>query len=225
MKLQDMPSMERPYEKCELHGVKSLSNAELLSVLVQSGTRKQSGLELAGRLLAKSDGLPHLSTYSLEQWQSYPGIGRTKAIRLQAAFELGYRAQYRKAHEIHPSIRTAEEAIGYLREYGDGEKEIFRVLLLDTRCRLIRQVEIATGGLNSAAFLPRDVFREAVKANAHAVILCHNHPSGDSSPSKQDIQSSQALIRAGQLIGIQVLDHVIVSTGGAVSLREQGYLD
>lgn len=229
LNMQDMPLADRPYEKLESCGSSSLTEAELLSVILCSGTRHISALDIARHLLGSGGSLKELSELSLEELQEFDGIGRVKALRLRALFELSRRLCYgidsgKKA--ARPLIREASDAIDIMApQLGDLPREEFHILMLDVRGRLIRTARISGGGLANAAVYPRDIFREAVKANAASLILCHNHPSGDPSPSRDDLETSEELIRLGKLMGVKILDHIIVSQRNSLSLREKGYLD
>lgn len=229
LNMQDLPLADRPYEKMESCGSSTLTEAELLSVILCSGTRHISALDIARHLLGSGGSLKELSELSLEELQEFDGIGRVKALRLRALFELSRRLCYgidsgKKA--ARPLIRGASDAIDIMApQLGDLPREEFHILMLDVRGRLIRTARISGGGLANAAVYPRDIFREAVKANAASLILCHNHPSGDPSPSRDDLETSEELIKLGRLMGIKVLDHIIVSQRNSLSLRERGYLD
>lgn len=224
--MKHWPVDDRPVEKLIRHGARRLTDAELLAVVIRSGSPAATALSLAQQLLSQhtSGGLRSISEDSVEELMAIDGIGPVKASQILAALELGTRAQS-QAHKPRTAIRSPDDAMLLL----DGEmrhlpREELRALLLDIRSRVIRTVCLSQGGLSSAVIYPRDLFREAVKANAASLILAHNHPSGDASPSKEDIETTRRLMEAGEMMGIRVVDHLIVAAGGSVSLRQLGYL-
>lgn len=224
--MKHWPLDDRPVEKLLRHGPGHLSDAELLAVIIRSGSPAATALGLARQLISRhaGEGLGTLRQDSVEELMAIDGIGPVKACQIQAALELGTRAQI-QPRKLSSSIRSPDDALMLL----DGEmrqlaREELRALLLDIRSRVIRTVCLSQGGLASAVIYPRDLFREAVKANAASLILAHNHPSGDASPSKEDIETTRRLVDAGEMMGIKVVDHLIVASGGSVSLRQLGYL-
>lgn len=223
--MKDLPLEDRPYEKLELQGRAHLSSAELLSVILINGSGGQTALDLARSLLADDRSLRALSEMSLEELQGFYGIGRSKAIRLHAAFEIATRLYSSYGMEVHPSIGRPEDVIQLMEsELIPLPREELHVLMLDVRGRMIRRLKVSGGGSTHTSVFPKDLFREAIRANANAIILCHNHPSGDSSPSEYDIRSSKELQEMGDKLGITLLDHIIIAGKGSISLREKGYL-
>ncbi len=221
--MKELPESERPYEKAEKEGIGRLSHAELLAIILTSGRSGETAIQIAQKLLVKTDGIKGLFDASLEELQETPGVGRVKAIRTLAAVELGQRAASQRQAEVRESaegpddvIRHVEATMRYL------PREEFHVLLLDTRNRIIKQVQISQGGLAAAVIHPRDIFREAVKANAASIVLVHNHPSGDSKPSRADIESTRQFTELGKMMGIPVLDHVIVGAESSSSFSRLG---
>lgn len=223
--MKSLPEQDRPYEKMEMRGARSLSDSELLSILLVSGTSGSTALETGQEMLGDGRSLADLAEMSPEELQTFRGIGRVKSVRLLAAFELAYRLSDKRRNEIKPQIRSSGDAIRMMEgELASLAREEFHLLCLDVRGRLIRKIKVAGGGLSSILLHPRDVFREAVRANAASVILCHNHPSGDANPSPEDLKATECLKEAGRLLGIQVADHIVVGRRGSLSLREEGYL-
>lgn len=221
--MKELPLSERPYEKAERKGVGTLGPAELLAIVLTTGRSGETAVQVAQRILVKSEGLKGLLEMSLQELQEIPGIGRVKAVRVLAAVELGQRAVAERRAEVRvPAlgpddvIRHVEAAMRYL------PREEFHVLLLDTRNRIIKSVRISQGGLAAAVIHPRDIFREAVRANAASIVLVHNHPSGDSSPSQADIESTRKFADLGKMMGIPVLDHVIVGAESSSSFSRLG---
>lgn len=218
--MQELPLADRPYEKMEMVGAEALSEAELLAIILCSGYQGTSSLSLAQQLLVRYPSLADLADVDLEEFTHFRGIGRIKALRLKAAFEIGRRVQFPHPQEAHPRINSSQAAIAFMEaSLSQKPREEFHVLLLDVKGRLIRCVQMALGGLNTANIFPRDIFREAVRANAAGMILCHNHPSGDPSPSEQDLLSTKNLQALGNQMGIKVLDHIIIARRGSVSLK------
>lgn len=224
LRMQDRSLWERPYEKMELHGAAALSPAELLAVILCSGDRKHSALDLAQQLLKEGRKISDLHGLSQQELMHYPGIGRVKALRLQALSELCVRSRQDESFPLKRPVRNPDEAFALLRALADEPKEHFHLLLLDCRKRLIRRVLISSGALDSVSIKPRELFREALKANAASLIMAHNHPSGDPEPSEADIQMTRRVCKMGREIGISIDDHLIVTKDRYVSLKEQGVI-
>ena len=228
-RIKDIPANERPRERLAANGADSLANSDLIAILLRTGLQGKSALVIGQELLAKFQTLERLAQASVEQLCEVKGIGRDKAVTLQAAFSLARRM----AAEIRaesPMLDSPERIAALLREEARTyDVEHLVVLLLDTRRRLIRLERISHGTLDSIHVHARDVFKHAIAANAASIVLVHNHPSGDPTPSEADIKITRDLIRAGQLLKIEVADHVILghrTTERAkdyASLRELGY--
>ena len=217
----DLPVAQRPRERLIRLGPEALSEQELLCCLLGRGIAGESVLITAQRLLRAFGSLPELAQASVEQLATVHGIGPAKAVQLKAAMELARRA----AAPSQPSdpIETAEAAAVLVQPYlRQKKKEHFVALLLDTRHRLIRLSPIAVGTLSASLVHPRELFKEAIAASAAAVILAHNHPSGDPDPSEQDLVLTKRLVQAGKLLGIAVLDHLIIGAEAFVSLKALG---
>ena len=210
-------------------GVDALRDAELVAILLRTGLPGRSVVQVADELVSKFGRLNQLASASVGDLCSVKGIGKDKAVTLKAAFTLAQRMA-RELHGESPLMDEPEKVAGLLREeMRDYEVEHFEILLLNTRRRLIRKELVSKGTLDATVVHPRDVFKSAIAANASAVILVHNHPSGDPQPSESDVRITRDLIRAGQLLKIDVLDHVIIARRTEsrerdyVSLRELGY--
>ena len=228
-RIKDLPGCDRPRERLAAHGAEALRNAELIAILLRTGSKGLSALQTAEQLLMRFDGLEALARASLEQLQEVKGIGRDKAIALKSAFALAQRMAAHIAPEA-PLLDTPERIADLLREKNRlYEVEHFQVALLNTRRKLIRVEDVSQGTLDTLLVHPREVFRLAVAAGAASLVLIHNHPSGDPTPSESDIKVTRDLIRAGQLLRIDVLDHIILGRRTEtrprdyVSLRELGY--
>lgn len=228
-RIKDIPANERPRERLAANGADSLANSDLIAILLRTGLQGKSALVIGQELLAKFQRLERLAQASVEQLCEVKGIGRDKAVTLQAAFTLARRM----AADIRvesPMLDSPERIAALLREEARTyDVEHLVVLMLDTRRRLIRLERISHGTLDSIHVHARDVFKHAIAANAASIVLVHNHPSGDPTPSEADIKITRDLIRAGQLLKIDVVDHVILghrTTERAkdyTSLRELGY--
>lgn len=223
--LRELPPCELPREKISAGGVESLSNTELIAVLLASGNRRESALSLAGRILALERGsLSKLAGYQPEEFQKISGVGPAKSSMLVAAMELGRRIATAPAEAVIRLDAPEKVARLFMEEMRFLKKEIFRVAHLNVKNELIMKENISVGGLHSAAAHPREVFQNAVRKGTHAVILVHNHPSGDPAPSPADCSTTEQLKEAGRILGIQVLDHIIIGDGRFYSFKQQGQL-
>ncbi len=228
-RIADMPHRLRPREEVERRGVLNVSDDVLLAVLLRSGTRGRNVVELARALVTRYGSLTALSAASVEELAQERGMGKVKAQVLAAALELSRRLGEESA-PARRSIRTPEDVFTLLRDHARGlEQESFWVLLLDAKnCVKARAVPVTHGILDASLIHPREVFREAIRTSTAAVILAHNHPSGDPAPSAEDIRVTRQLVEAGRVIDIKVLDHVVMGAGGHrpyCSMREEGILE
>lgn len=228
-RLKDQPASERPRERLVAHGAEALSNAELIAILLRTGLKGANAVEVGRQLLQKFGSLQSLALTSVDDLRAVKGIGRDKAVTLVAAFALAQKMA--KELQDESPVLDNPENVGRLVRAKNLllETEQFQVLLLNTRKRLIRAEKISDGTLDTVLVHPREVFKSAIAANAASIVLVHNHPSGDPTPSEADIKVTRDLIRAGQLLKIEVLDHVIIGRATAgrakdyASLRELGY--
>lgn len=215
---------DRPREKLAQRGAAALGDNELLAIVLGSGSREAGALALANVLLARVDGLHGLTRSTPSDLQAVDGIGEVKAAQVLAAVELGRRTLLRGA-AVRPQFQTARQLAGYLiPQYGASPVEQFGVVLLDAKHRMLRIKLVSVGTLDSTVVHPRDVFREAVSASAAAIVLFHNHPSGDPTPSAEDLALTLRMLQAGEMMGIDVVDHVILSDQRYFSLLEKGRL-
>lgn len=228
-RLKDQPASERPRERLVELGPSALSPAELIAILVRTGLQGVNAVEIGKQLIQKFGTLSAMARASLDDLQSVRGIGRDKAVTLVAAFTLAIKMAEELQRES-PVLDAPEAVAQLLREQNRiKEVETFQLLLVNTRRRLIRVEQISQGTLDTILVHPREVFKSAISARAAAIILVHNHPSGDPTPSEADIKVTRDLIRAGQLLKIEVLDHVILGRATEdrprdfASLRELGY--
>jgi DNA repair protein RadC len=221
-RLASLPRDERPRERLARHGASSLASRELLAALLGTGARGLSALELADTLLCS--GLHHLASRSLRELETVRGLGRAKATRLLAGLELG--ARLASGDGAEPvALQSPSDAARYLLpRYSSRPVETFGLLALDARHRLRCEAVVSVGSLTASLVHPREVFQEAVVSRAAALVLFHNHPSGDPEPSSEDLALTRRLAAAGSLMGIEVLDHVVLGAGRYVSLKERGAL-
>ena len=220
--LKDLPAAERPRERLLQVGAEHLSDTELLAIILRTGSRQASVLQLASKILSDYRGLEGISRASVPELCRLAGLGQTKAIELKAAFELGRRLMAVRPEE-RPQVRSPEDLARLLMgSMSNLEQEHLRVVLLNTKNRVLDHQDICKGSLNSAAVRIGEIFKEPIRQNAAAVILVHNHPSGDPSPSPEDVRLTAAAREAGELLDIELLDHVVLGRGDYVSLRERG---
>lgn len=222
--MRDPPQEDRPREKLLSRGAETLGNNELLAVLLGTGIRSSSALELANQILTTTGGLKGLAGFSAEALARLRGLRSARAAQLLAAIELGRRA-VSEPDTDRPVFRTPDDAGRYLLpRFSTKSVEEFGLLVLDTRNRLKRSQVVSKGSLNGSLVHPREVYREAVALQAAGLILFHNHPSGDPTPSREDIDLTRRLREAGKIMGIEVLDHIILGAARYVSLKERGLL-
>lgn len=229
LRIKDQPASERPRERLVAHGAAALGNAELIAILLRTGLKGMNAVEVGRHLLARFGSLQALALASVDDLRQVRGIGRDKAVTLVAAFALAYKMA-QELQDESPVLDNPENVARLLRAKNLGRGvETLQVLLLNARHRLIRVDEIADGTVDTLLAHPREVFKSAIAANAAALVLAHNHPSGDPSPSEADIRVTRDLIRAGRLLKIEVLDHVILGRATRerakdyASLKELGY--
>ncbi|BCS51716.1 DNA repair protein RadC [Geobacter sp. SVR] len=225
--IKKWPQDERPREKMRINGAASLSDAELLALIVRSGdpSSRQSAIDLGRQLILHFDNnLRQLGSANLSELCAIKGMGVAKAAGVKAAFALAARFQARKLEHLDRFTSPRQVFEYFHHEFRDSRKEYFLALLLDGKNRIIRRVQISEGSLNQSIVHPREVFHPAVRESAAAVILVHNHPTGDPAPSQEDIAITRRLKEAGEIMGIRVLDHIIVGDGEYVSFVERGLL-
>ncbi len=223
-KITAWPKDERPREKLISHGSTSLSDAELLAILIRAGSGKITAVDLAKKLLVDFVSLEKLATCDSQDLRVYHGLGEAKSATLLAAFELGRRTSSVSRSEKF-QVNSPEDVVKRFQPLmRDLQHEIFKVLLLDSANHLIRDIDITSGILNSSLVHPREVFKPAIKEPAASVILLHNHPSGNPEPSSEDLQVTRQIVEAGKIIGIPVQDHIIVTPSAFTSFAERGLI-
>ena len=222
--IRDYPAGERPRERLVKHGARSLSNQELLAILLRTGTKDESVIQMANRVLQAFDGLRVLKEASLEEIMKIKGIGFAKAVQILATIEIGRRIGNLTYNDRY-IIRSPEDAANYvMNDMRFLSQEHFVCIYLSTKNQVIHQQTIFIGSLNASIVHPREVFKEAFRRSAASIICIHNHPSGDPGPSREDIEVTKRLVECGKIIGIEILDHLIIGDKKFVSLKEKGYL-
>lgn len=225
MKIKRLPQMERPREKLILYGREFLSNAELLSILLRTGTKDKSSLALAQELLSMDeDGIIFLGECTPEELSEIKGIGRAKACQILAAVELGKRIACLPRKDRIEIANPNDIAQLFMEKMRYYKKEHFKVLMINAKGEIIEETEISVGDLCSTVIHPREVFSNAIRRGAASVIFVHNHPSGNPKPSKQDIETTKRLVRAADILGIPVLDHIIIGDGKYMSFKRKGLI-
>ena len=224
--MKDIPNAERPYEKCLKQGAEALSDAELLAVLLRTGTKGENVLALAKRLLYQDGGagLLGIHQFSFQSLMKLKGIGKVKAVQILCLSELAKRLS--KA-SVEPRLRfSSSQSVAeyYMEDLRHRNQEVMKLLLLNSKAELIDETNISKGTVNASLVTPRELFVEALKKEAVSMILLHNHPSGDPTPSRDDILTTKRISECGLLIGIELLDHIIIGNNCYVSFREENLL-
>lgn len=222
LRMQDFPVSERPRERLKNYGASALSNAELLAILLRVGSPGENVVSLGTRLLRDFDGLSGLSEANFSELLKVRGISLAKAAQLKAALELGRRLLL-SSPDARPQITSPTDAANLLMlEMGSLAQENLRTILLDTKNRVLDSPTVYVGNVNSSIIRVAEVFRGAIRENATSIIVAHNHPSGDPTPSPEDVHVTRSLVDAGLLLGIEVLDHLVIGHQRFVSLKERG---
>jgi len=222
LRIKELPSSERPRERLRESGPASLSNSELLAIILRTGTPSENVLSLASRVLVRFSGLAGLARASFGELCAERGLGQAKAAQLKAALELGRRLVSTQPEE-RAVVRSPQDVANLLMaEMAFLDQEQLRVVLLNTKNHVISIAEVYRGSVSTSLIRTSEVFREAVRENCPAIIVVHNHPSGDPTPSPDDIQVTEQIVAAGRVLDIEVLDHLIIGEQRFVSLKEQG---
>lgn len=215
VKMKELPDSEKPYEKLEIYGAKKLSNAELLAIIIKTGTKQDSALNLAQKILALNnkkdkDNLTYLGELTIEELTEIKGIGRVKALQILALSELSKRMLTPIKTTQQKISSTADIAKIFMSEMANEEREIAKLVILNSKNIIIKIIDLSIGGTNYAILEPKIVLAEAVKMQAPKIILIHNHPSGDPTPSEQDFRTTDRIYEAANIMGIELLDHVVI---------------
>ncbi len=214
MKIKELPELERPYEKLELYGEKALSNAELLAIIIKTGTKEETSVQVAQRLLklnnTTDEDLSYLQTLTIEELMQIKGIGKVKAIQLKAVGEIAKRT-FQKTNYKKKQIKNPDDIAEMLMsEMKHKKTEVIKEIILNSKNEILKILEIAAGGVNFANISPKEILSEPIKMKAPKIILVHNHPTGDPTPSKKDIEFTKNLYNIGELIGIDLVDHIVI---------------
>jgi DNA repair protein RadC len=219
-RIKDLPLEERPREKLIQNGSENLSPVELVAIILRTGSVNRTALELAGDLILEFKDLRGLSKASLTEIAGFPGVGQIKAIQLKAAFELGRRSL--ASNSVPSSIKKPQDIYDLLKNsFMDLDREYFKVVHLNTKNQVMKVETTAIGVLSSSPVHPREVFKEAIKMSSAGIVLAHNHPSGDPTPSQDDILLTNRLRNAGEILGIPVIDHIVFGDNRYISLKER----
>ena len=224
MNIKELPSEERPVEKLLLNGADTLTNSELLAVLIGSGSKDSSAIELSEKILALKGGLSGLATISANELTGIPGIGPKKAASIISALAIGRRVATSPRDKKIRLSSTSGLAEFFMEDMRYSRKEYFKVLMVNVKLEIIGVETVAIGELTGAPVHPRETFEPAIRKGAAAVCFAHNHPSGDPRPSEDDLKITKRLVECGDILGIRVLDHIIIGDGVYTSLKEEGYI-
>lgn len=229
MTIKKLPTFERPYEKAQMYGIESLSNSELLAIIIKTGTKEKTSVELAQEILSiekgEKENIQFLHNVSIEELTKIKGIGRVKATQIKAICELN-RRMLRPIEKTQIKIRTAENVAELLiNEMKYEKREKVKILVLNTKNILLKILDVSYGGTNSAIIEPKDILSEPIKMGAPKIILVHNHPSGDPTPSKEDIELTKRIYNAAALLGIELLDHIVIGNQKYISIFSMGRIE
>lgn len=225
LKIKDIPESERPKEKLFKYGADILTNSELLALILRTGTRKENVIQLSSRLLSELEGLDGILDADADEIMAIKGIKHTKASQILALAELFKRFRTLKACSKDVKVTSPKDVANVVMgEMMNLEQEVLKVILLSTKNIIIGTKDVFRGSLNSSIVHPREIFKQAIKRNSASIIICHNHPSGDPTPSKEDINVTLRIKECGKIIGIELLDHIIIGKNKFVSFKETGQI-
>lgn len=223
--IMSIPKNERPREKLIKYGAKTLTNSDLLAIILRIGSKKDTAISLAQKILnSNNKGLKNIADATVEDLKKFHGISDAKAAQILAVTELSKRINTLKAEEKVKVSSPQDVSMLLMEEMRYLKKEYFKIVLLDTKNKILDIVNISIGSLNSSIVHPREVFIEAIKKSSASLILVHNHPSGETKPSNEDINITKRLIEAGNIMGIKILDHIIIGDGEYLSFKEHGLI-
>ena len=223
--MKELPETEKPYEKCAKYGAEYLSDADLIAVLIRTGTRGATSVELANQLLSKNQGgILNLYRMTFEELKQIPGIGKVKAIQLKCMAELSKRLAMTRRRQSFSLTDASSVAAYYMEQFRHEEKENLLVAMFDAKCSLLGDKVISVGTVNASLISPREIFLAALNQKAVQIVLLHNHPSGQPFPSNQDKISTEMIKKCGDLLGIRLADHIIIGDNMYYSFREKGLI-
>ena len=228
MKIKQLPESERPYEKMQMYGAEHLSNSELLAIIIKTGTKEKTSVQLAQEILSiggkNQNNLNFLQDISIEEFRKIKGIGKVKATQLKAVGELTKRIA-RPINKEETKIRSSSDAGRVLmNEMRFEKREKVKLMLLNSKNILLKIIDVSYGGTNLAVIEPKDILSEPIKIGAPKILLAHNHPTGDPTPSKEDIEITKRLYNAGKLLGVELIDHIVIGNGKYKSVFIEGEL-
>ena len=209
LKIKELPKSERPYEKLEKYGEKMLSNAELLAIIIKTGTKEENSIDIANRILLMSNSLKGLQNLSLTELENIKGIGKVKAIQLKSICELAKRMS--KENDIMFQVKFPQDVAKiFFEEFKIEKQEIFKIIILNTKNYITKIIDFAKGKIDSINLDIKQILQEVIKQNADRIIIVHNHPSGDPTPSKADINFTKSLYKASEIVGVRLIDHIVI---------------
>jgi len=223
--VKELPLSDRPYEKLEKYGAGGLSDAELLAIIIKSGNQEETSVQVAQRIIKENDigcGLRFLNDVTINELMKIKGIGKVKAIQLKAVCELGRRINNKALLQGESITNPKQVADYFMEDMSELKQEILKVMILDTKNKLIKSEVISKGSLNKNIIEPREIFSCAIRFSGAFIIVAHNHPSGDPTPSNADIEFTKNIEKAGEIIGIDLLDHIVIGNGKYISMRSEG---
>ena len=219
LKMKQLPKSERPYEKLLMYGPKKLSNAELLAIIIKTGTKEETSVDIANRLLLLSENINGLSNIPIETFEKIKGIGKVKAIQIKAICELATRINS-PINKINIIIKTPKDVADlFMQEFKNEKLEKLKMILLNTKNEIVKNIEIKTGSINEIQVRPAEVLKEVIKEEVNKFILIHNHPSGDSTPSKADFDFTERIEKCSSLLNLNFLDHIVIGKDNYKSIK------
>ena len=219
LKMKQLPKSERPYEKLLMYGAKKLSNAELLAIIIKTGTKEETSVDIANRLLLLSEDINGLSNIPIETFEKIKGIGKVKAIQIKALCEIATRINS-PINKINIIIKTPKDVADlFMQEFKNEKLEKLKMILLNTKNEIVKNIEIKTGSINEIQVRPAEVLKEVIKEEVNKFILIHNHPSGDSTPSKADFDFTERIEKCSSLLNLNFLDHIVIGKDNYKSIK------
>ena len=219
LKMKQLPKSERPYEKLLMYGAKKLSNAELLAIIIKTGTKEETSVDIANRILLLSEDISGLANISTETLEKIKGIGKVKAIQIKAVCELATRIN-NPINKINTQInRPSDVAKMFMQEFKHEKREKIKLILLNTKNEVVKNIELKMGSINQISIAPAEILKEVIKEELNKFILVHNHPSGDSTPSQNDLDFTKRLEECSKLLKIDFLDHIVIGKDNYTSIK------
>lgn len=222
--IKDIPMEDRPRERLIKYGPEALSNSELLAIILRTGTKSETAIQMANRIINNPEGLNFLSVCTVQELIKIKGIGLAKVAQIKAVVELGKRIRGYKGNDSYKINSPSDLADLVMEDMRHLKKEHLRVAFLNTKNIVIELKDLSIGSLSASVVHPREIYSEAIRKSSAAIIICHNHPSGDPTPSQEDLNITKRLFEVGKLVGIELLDHLVIGDGCYISLKEKGIL-